>query len=204
MMKQKNFRRWLWVLALSLPLLQCSLVDDWRKDEEEVNAIQPPAKVMDAVGVKEGMVIGEFGAGRGRYTLHLAARVGEMGTVYANDIEESYLAQLRRRCQDAGLKNVKTVLGRFDDPLFPAGSLDMAFSTRAYHEIEDRVAFMRNLRPALKPGASVVIIDFEKNEERRDPGPGLKKEAEEAGYEIVSLEKLNEYDILAVLRAKTP
>jgi len=29
--------------------------------------MQPPKKVMDAIGVKPGMVIGEAGAGRGRY-----------------------------------------------------------------------------------------------------------------------------------------
>jgi tRNA A58 N-methylase Trm61 len=40
--------------------------------EKETLALQPPDKVMDAVGVKPGMVIGELGAGRGRFTVHLA------------------------------------------------------------------------------------------------------------------------------------
>ena len=38
---------------------------------------QPPDKIMDAIGVKSGMVIGEPGAGRGYMTFYLAERVGK-------------------------------------------------------------------------------------------------------------------------------
>jgi predicted methyltransferase len=54
--------------------------------ERSGNDRQPPEKVMDAIGLKAGMVVGEVGAGRGRYTKQLARRVGPAGKVYANDI----------------------------------------------------------------------------------------------------------------------
>ena len=54
--------------------------------DEHQNSIQPPGQVLDAAGVKPGMIIGEVGAGMGRFTVHLAVRVGETGKVYANDI----------------------------------------------------------------------------------------------------------------------
>ena len=54
--------------------------------EKRANERQSPEKVMDSIGLKPGMVIGEIGAGRGRYTVFLAKRVGETGKVYANDI----------------------------------------------------------------------------------------------------------------------
>ena len=47
---------------------------------------RPPQKIMDAVGIKPGMVVGEVGAGEGFFTFSLAERVGENGIVYANDI----------------------------------------------------------------------------------------------------------------------
>jgi len=43
-----------------------------------------PEKVMEAIGVKPGMVIGEAGAGEGYFTFKLSRRVGETGKVYAN------------------------------------------------------------------------------------------------------------------------
>lgn len=185
--------------------LQCSRLDwdwDWREDEENNNAIQPPEEVMNIVGVKEGMVIGQFGAGRGRYTLHLAQRVGATGCIYANDIDESSLEFLRERCEQAGLKNVQTIIGTYDDPLFPRGSLDMAFSTLVYHEIGNPVVFLKNLIPALKPGAPIVIIDYnpKKNTEESNVGRDWKKEFADAGLEIVKMEPLHERDVIVILK----
>ena len=67
--------------------------------ERQTNDRQPPAKVLPAIGVRPGLVIGEVGAGRGRYTVHLARAVGEGGKVYAEDINADGLDYLRRRCQ---------------------------------------------------------------------------------------------------------
>ena len=52
---------------------------------------QPPEQIMDAVGVRAGMRIGEAGAGEGYLTFHLARRVGGLGVVYANEISEADL-----------------------------------------------------------------------------------------------------------------
>ena len=49
---------------------------------------------MDAIGVKEGMVIGEAGAGRGWFTFYLSERVGDEGIIYANDISSRALSIL--------------------------------------------------------------------------------------------------------------
>lgn len=120
---------------------------------------QPPELVFKAVGVKRGMVIGEVGAGRGRYTVHLAHRVGPEGKVYANDIEENVLSYIQERCVRDNIQNIETILGKVDNPLFPVRSLDMVFMVWVYHMLEQPVPLLRNLKPSLKPGAIVVIID---------------------------------------------
>jgi len=127
--------------------------------ERHANALQPPAKVMDAIGINPGMVIGEVGAGRGRYTVHLAMRVGDAGKIYANDINISGLAYLQERCQRDGIRNVETILGKVDDALFPRATLDMVFMVWVYHMMEEPVAMLRSIIPSLKPGATVVIVD---------------------------------------------
>jgi len=197
--------RFILIVFLVSILPGCGLDLDWKADEEFNNSIQPPQEVMNAIGVKEGMVIGEFGAGYGRFTLPLAARVGESGRVYANDIEESSLAFLRKRCRKAGLKNVRTILGKYEDPLFSKGSLDMAISTLVYHEIENPVVFLKNLIPALKPDAPLVIIDNApgKNKEKSNAGRDWKQEFADAGFEIVRMEKLHERDIIYILKVAT-
>ncbi len=127
--------------------------------ERTANALQPPAKVLDAVGIQPGMVIGEVGAGRGRYTVHLAMRVGDTGKIYANDINSSGLAYIQERCRRDGIQNVETILGKINDPLFPKAALDMVFMVWVYHMMEEPVAMLKSIIPSLKIGAPIVIVD---------------------------------------------
>jgi SAM-dependent methyltransferase len=176
--------------------------------EKWINERQPPARVMDAIGLKPGMVVGEVGAGRGRYTIHLAARVGPAGHVYANDINADGLAVLRERCRKDGLGNVETILGSVDDPLFPKKSLDLVFMVLTYHHLARPVDLMKNLLPSLKPGATVVVID---PDPAKDPGEPqseytprekIEREAAEAGFVIDRVETFLPRDGLFILKVK--
>lgn len=175
--------------------------------ERQTNERQPPDKVMDAIGVKTGMVIGEVGAGRGRYTVHLAARVGPSGKVYANDIDAGGLARIRERCSKDGLANVETILGRTDDPLFPAGKLDMIFMVLTYHHLSRPVEMLKAMVPSLKPDATVVVIDPDPVKDH-DRGPEstskeeIERDAAAAGYELVRVETFLSRDNIFILRVK--
>jgi ubiquinone/menaquinone biosynthesis C-methylase UbiE len=117
-----------------------------------------PDKVMNVVGVKPGMIIGEVGAGHGYFTFHLSRRVGESGKIYANDISTRALAAIRRKCKAEGISNIETIVGQVEDPLLP-DDLDMVFIVNAFHDLAKPVELLNNLVPSLKPRASVVIID---------------------------------------------
>lgn len=93
-----------------------SLSNDRDADRE---VWQPPERIMDAVGVTEGMRVGEAGAGEGYLTFHLAKRVGDRGVVYANEISEGDLEIIRDRARREGVDNIVTVLGEIEDPRFP-------------------------------------------------------------------------------------
>lgn len=196
------------VLTLSVPAGlqgQVNPADAW---EKRFNDLQPPDKVMEAIGVKPGMVIGEIGAGRGRYTVHLAGKVGPDGKVFANDIDSGSLAYLRERCRRDGIVNVVTILGRMDDPLFPAGSLDIVFMVNTYHYLARPVVLLRNLIPCLKPGGIVAVVEhdpeksgdeFLKESTSQD---ALRKQADDAGFEVVRVETFLEKDNIYILRVK--
>ncbi|MFC2169541.1 class I SAM-dependent methyltransferase [Acidobacteriota bacterium] len=186
-------------------LVQSQTVDSWEKGP---NKRQPPQQVMDAIGVKPGMIIGEVGAGRGRYTVHLAMRVGEEGKIFANDIKEGALSYLRDRCQRDNIKNVETILGKVDDPLLPKGILDMAIMVWVYHHLDKPVDLLKNLIPSLKPGAAVVIIDpnpeieGESDSHRSSIADRVKKEAGKAGFELIRTETFLSRDNIFILKVK--
>jgi ubiquinone/menaquinone biosynthesis C-methylase UbiE len=188
-------------------------------ESREMSAIlrQPPDKVMDAIGVKPGMVIGEIGAGRGRYTVYLARRVGETGRVLANDIDEKALTYLRERCERLGFRNVETILGEEEDPLFPENSIDLAIMVWVFHMLDKPDGLLKNLRPSLKPGATLVILDPPNKEideefhiDRSDASvkiPPIRERVERsaaaAGFELVRVETFLPEDIIFILRAKS-
>ncbi len=134
-----------------------------------------PDKVMDLMGVKAGMVIGEVGAGSGYFTFHLARRVGESGKVYANDISRRALNSLEQRKEREGVTHIETIIGELDDPLLPQG-LDMVFIVNAFHDIARQAALLNNLAPSLNPGATVVIIDRDPEKFRDSSGHFLTRE----------------------------
>ena len=179
-------------------------LEDW---EARTFEKQPPEEVMDAAGIEPGMVVGEVGAGRGRFTVHLARRVGPQGRVLANDIDEEALSFLRDRCATAGIENVKTIQGEVDDALFPEGALDIVFMVWTYHWFDRPVVMLRSLMPALRPGGTVVMVEPDP-----DRGPGgaghgvsierVRREAAEAGFELVRTETILPEDLIFVLRVE--
>lgn len=152
-----------------------------------------PDRVMDLVGVKPGMVIGEVGAGHGYFTFHLSRRVGEYGKIYANDIASRALASIRSKCETQGITNIETIVGEVEDPLLPKGILDMVFIVNAFHDLAKPVALLNNLVPSLKSDAPVVIIDRDPEKTRDPAGHFLTRESvlekiEESDFELDRIE----------------
>jgi hypothetical protein len=75
-------------------------------------------KLMDAIGLKEGMTIADIRASRRRMTVWFADRVGDKGEVYSDDIDRGALEYLEHRCQENNIRNVKTILRKVDEAGF--------------------------------------------------------------------------------------
>jgi ubiquinone/menaquinone biosynthesis C-methylase UbiE len=192
--------------ALAFTALAFAQFDEDDSWEQNQNAYQPPELIMDAIGVKPGMVIAEVGAGRGRIVVHMAARVGFDGKVYANDIDQEKLDYLKFRCERDSIYNVWTILGEVDDPLLPEGQLDLVYFINTYHHLADPVELMRNILPSLKPDGLLVIIEHDPEKHPDEggnhstPHDELLQEAEEAGYELLRLEDILERDYINIFR----
>ncbi len=177
--------------------------------EVRANEMQPPDQVMDLLGVRPGLVVGEVGAGRGRLTVHLANRVGEKGRIFANDIDAASLEYLKARCRRLGLANVETILSRADDAGFPPDRLDLVLMAYVYHHVEAPVPLLRSLLPSLKPWGMVALADpkpsmVEKGA-RIMTRESVGKEAREAGFTLDAvIEDKFKGDNLFVLRPALP
>jgi predicted methyltransferase len=133
------------------------------------DAWQKPEQIMDALAIADGSSVADIGAGAGWFTIRLARRVGPRGTVYAQDVQRQMLEAIRRRVAREGLRNVDTRLGQGSDPNLPQHALDAVLVVDVYPEVDDRVAFLRNLTEALKPNGRLGIVNFMPG--RGGPGP---------------------------------
>jgi ubiquinone/menaquinone biosynthesis C-methylase UbiE len=143
-------------------------------------------RVMDILGIAPGKSVADIGAGSGWFTVRAARRVGGGGLAYAVDINPEAIRYIDERAQKEKLQNVKTVLGKADNPLLPASSVDAVLLLKTYHEVAQPVALLQNLRAALRPGAKVGIIDRNGNGEDHGVGRDVViREAKEAGYKLL-------------------
>ncbi|MBU1101186.1 MAG: class I SAM-dependent methyltransferase [Bacteroidetes bacterium] len=120
---------------------------------------QPPEEILDSIGIKPGMMVGEAGAGTGYFTIPLAKRLGPSGKLYANDIDENSLHKLKQKLSCEDLDNVKIIIGDYDDPLFPKGKMEMIVMVYVVHDVSEPVIWLKNLKYALRKDAPLVIID---------------------------------------------
>ncbi len=129
--------------------------------------------VMDLANIRPGMTVADIGAGEGYYTVRLAARVGDRGRVLAQDIDEAAIKRLGSRVERERLDNVSIKLGAEDDPRLPENSFDRIFLVHMYHEVAEPYAFLWRLRPALREGGQVIVVDVDRPVDQHGIDPRL-------------------------------
>ena len=129
--------------------------------------------VMDLAAIKEGTTVADIGAGDGYYTVRLATRVGAKGRVLAQDIDREAYQRLGQRVLRERLDNVSIRLGEADDPKLPDASFDRIFLVHMYHEVSEPYAFLWRLRPALRTGGQVIVVDIDRPTGEHGMPPGL-------------------------------
>lgn len=133
-------------------------------EAESREVVEHRDEIVDAIGLQKGMVVADIGAGTGFFTTEIAKRVGNRGAVFSVDIVPSFLARIRERVNAEKLGNVTVVQGEERAAGLKPASVDLAFMCATYHHIEYPQAYMRSLLQTLRPGGTLVLIDFERIE----------------------------------------
>jgi ubiquinone/menaquinone biosynthesis C-methylase UbiE len=141
--------------------------------------------IIAASGAKPGMQVADVGAGTGLLSLLLARAVAPGGQVFAIDIITKFLAHLDREKARQHVDNVVTRLGDERSVPLPDDSIDLMFLCDAYHHFEYPRSMNRSMWRALRPGGTLLLIDY-----RRIPGKTPKSVLEHvrAGEETFTAE----------------
>lgn len=142
-------------------------IDRFERESREVFAHREA--IAEVVGLEPGMEVADVGAGTGLFTLLFAERVRPDGKVYAVDIAPAFLELILKRAEEKGLGDVvATVRGGQDATNLEPRSVDAVFICDTYHHFEDPRAMLRSIRRALRPGGTLVVVEFDKEKANSD------------------------------------
>lgn len=122
---------------------------------------QQPERVIEALGLQPGLSVADIGAGSGYFTRRFVQAVTEKGKIYAIDVEPDMLQYAKASIARMPIPStVEFILAQPDNPQLPPQSVDLVFLCNVYHHLDDRPAYFSNVRPVLKSGGRIAIIDF--------------------------------------------
>lgn len=169
--------------------------------------------VLQAIGLEFGQTVADIGAGTGFFSRLFASQVGKGGWVYAVDIASPFLEHINRQSEVDRIDNLTSILATSHSVRLPPGSVDVAFICDVYHHFEYPQATLESIYRALRPGGTLIIIDFE-----RIPGVSrefiighvradkdtVQREIVEAGFRFLEEVKIPSFEENYFLRFRKP
>lgn len=122
----------------------------------------PHENVLQA-GIREGMKVGDFGAGSGHYSRAAAAIVGHNGRVYAIDVQEDILKHIKLNAGDRHRSIIETVWGDIEKPAgthLREASLDAVLLANTFFQVENRFGLLAEIKRVLKSGGTLMLVDW--------------------------------------------
>lgn len=102
----------------------------------------------------------DVGCGPGVVAVHIAVSL-PAASVVAVDTSEALLARVERRAADVGVgARVRTVVADLEHALPDLPPADLVWASMVLHHVPDPVVTLRHLRDWLRPGGSLVMVEF--------------------------------------------
>jgi predicted methyltransferase len=125
----------------------------WQRNAEE-------GRLCELLGITEGSVVAEIGAGDGSFTVTVGKLVGPGGRVYSTEIEEDKQLAIRAAAQAASLENIEVRQAGEDSTNLPSSCCDVVFLRHVYHHVSAPQPFVNSLFESTRPGGKLAVIDF--------------------------------------------
>jgi ubiquinone/menaquinone biosynthesis C-methylase UbiE len=171
-------------------------------DDPERVKILDPASILEKLELKAEIVLADLGCGTGFFSIPAARRVKK---VFALDIQEEMLDILREKIKKEKITNIEVILsGESSIPLSDK-SVDILLMANVFHELEDKLSLLKEVKRVLKMNGRLIIIDWKKME--MDFGPPFKERLDEKdvintcignGFTLLEKSNMGPYNYLLI------
>ncbi len=114
------------------------------------------------LGLKEGMIVADFGAGSGFYARACSDRVGVSGRVYAIEVQKELVKKLENDLKNWGIPNIDCIWGdieKIGGTKIGSGSVDAVILSNVLFQTEDKLGVIDESKRVLKRRGKVLVID---------------------------------------------
>ncbi|MGD0495968.1 MAG: class I SAM-dependent methyltransferase [Candidatus Bathyarchaeia archaeon] len=179
-------------------------------DEAERRKWQNPEAILTAIDLKPGFTFIDVGCGEGFFAVPAAKIVGRKGRVYALDLDQDAITELKKKTARGGLKNLDAVVGGAENTVFCEGCADIVFFGIVLHDFNVPAKVLANAKIMLKPAGRLVDLDWKKEPTGFGPPLQIRFSEEqasnlirEAGFKVKQAEQAGpfHYIIIATHRA---
>ena len=157
---------------------------------------QNPNSIFEQIGIGPGQRVADLACGPGFFTIVLSELVGEKGLVYAVDVNEIMIHNLKKNRQtfEKNGSNVVIMQADISKPSeIPAKDVDVVFFANILHDLEDKNGFFREVRRIAK-NSDTLFVDVDWHKRDMEMGPPIDRRLSEGesrkilaqeGFEIV-------------------
>jgi len=179
---QVGLRAGIWRDPRPMPAQMAGWLDHpWRR------RYRNPGALLGLFGLFNGMQVADLGCGTGLFTVEMARKVGQTGTVHAVDLHAPLLAQTQRRAAAAGVaERVRCHQSGIHTLPLADKSVDVAVMVAVLGELPARDLALEEVHRVLKPGARLAVSE-ELPDPAYVPSPWARRWAEAAGFRFGGL-----------------
>jgi len=163
--------------------------------------MQDPELIFNELKLQEGDYFLDIGCGTGDYSLHAAKIIGNSGQVYALDVQDELITNLKEKTSREGLKNIRALISDIAHPLpVEDKSVDICFISTVLHSVDlsrHGEQLFNEIRRVLKPDGRLVIIECKKKDLSRGPPLEMRISSDELEnlVERYGFLKINLFDL---------
>ena len=161
-------------------------------DNPERKKLIAPEASLAKLNIGDQSDVLDLGAGLGFFAIPAATQTS--GTVYALDVAKEMLHELQARAAKASLDNVAYIQGEIEQIPLDDEQVDHIIASMVLHEVEPLEQGLAEIKRVLKPGGTVLCVEWEKVETEQGPplnhrihSKDMKKAVEGSGFKRIDI-----------------